>query len=117
MTRLRSDQPVARDSATETRWESRAARAPVVTRVNARLDEATARELEQLVAETGASVTDVIKNAIHCYHLSLAGKGKRSSFDLFGEAGLIGCAEGPANLSTRYKEALTGSLLEKHGVE
>lgn len=86
-------------------------------RLNARLDEATASELARLVEQTGHSVTDVIKSAIHNYHLALAEKSSRSVFEAFTEAGFIGCADGPADLSTRYKEYLTDSLVEKHGLE
>lgn len=113
--RLNREAPAVREPALEQHRRSRAARTAAAIRINARLDDATARELERLIEETGDSVTDVIKSAIHCYHSTLAGKARRSVFELFSEAGLIGCASGPSDLSTHYKEYLTESLLEKHG--
>jgi hypothetical protein len=81
-------------------------------RVNARLDEATRQELRQLQKETGMSVTEVIRESIHRLYLqeSVATRSPVESF-----ADLIGCIEGPADLSTNYKAVLRESLLTKHG--
>lgn len=81
-------------------------------RVNARLDEATSQELRQLQKDTGMSVTEVIRESIHRFYLqeNLATRSPAESF-----ADLIGCIEGPAELSTNYKAALRDSLQAKHG--
>ena len=64
---------------------------------------------------TGASVTEALKAAIHTYHDTLAAKAAPSPQELALRLGLIGCGAGPEDLSTRYKEYLTGSLAQKHG--
>lgn len=81
-------------------------------RVNARLDEATSQELRQLLKETGMSVTEVIRESIHRLYLqeSVETRTPAESF-----ADLIGCIEGPADLSGNYKAVLRDSLLAKHG--
>lgn len=81
------------------------------TRVNARLDEATQRELEQLQRDTGGSVTDVIREAIHRYYLQAASQAHTVADDF---ADLVGCIDGPADLSTHYKAELLASLARKH---
>lgn len=80
-------------------------------RVNARLDEATQRELQQLVRDTGLSVTEIIRASIHRYYLQEAAQAQ-SVADSF--ADLIGSFDGPEDLSSRYKQACTHSLLDKH---
>lgn len=80
-------------------------------RVNARLDEATQRELQQLVRDTGLSVTEVIRAAIHRYYLQEAAQAQ-SVADSF--ADLIGSVDGPADMSVTYKQACTQSLRDKH---
>jgi hypothetical protein len=81
-------------------------------RVNARLDEATSQELRQLLKESGMSVTEVIRESIHRLYLreSVESRTPAESF-----ADLIGCIEGPTDLSTQYKVVLRDSLLAKHG--
>lgn len=81
-------------------------------RVNARLDEATSQELRQLMKETGKSVTEVIRESIHRLYLQ-ASLEAHSPAEAF--ADLIGCIDGPTNLSTNYKAALSDSLRAKHG--
>lgn len=80
-------------------------------RVNARLDEATSQELRQLMKETGKSVTEVIRESIHRLYLqeSLEARSPAETF-----ADLIGCIDGPSDLSTNYKAALRDSLRAKH---
>jgi hypothetical protein len=86
--------------------------APPAARVNARLDEATQRELQQLVRDTGASVTEVIREAIHRYYLQEAAQAHTVADDF---ADLIGSIAGPAELSVDYKRILADSLGRKHG--
>lgn len=81
-------------------------------RVNARLDEGTSQELRHLLKETGMSVTEVIRESIHRFYLQESVE-TRSPAESF--ADLIGCIEGPADLSGNYKAALRDSLLAKHG--
>lgn len=81
-------------------------------RVNARLDENTQRELQQLVRDTGQSVTDVIREAIHRLYLQKAAQTHTVADDF---ADLIGCFDGPADMSVNYKQLLRESLTRKHG--
>lgn len=81
-------------------------------RVNARLDEVTSQELRQLMKETGRSVTEVIRESIHRLYLqeSLEVRTPAEAF-----ADLIGSIDGPSDLSTTYKAAVSDSLRAKHG--
>jgi hypothetical protein len=81
-------------------------------RVNARLDAQHAGKLEELARASGGSVSDVIRDAIDHYHAVKSGSlpGGRKALEK-----LVGFAEGPADLSSRYKSALTESLSRKHG--
>lgn len=81
-------------------------------RVNARLDDASRRELQQLVRDTGRSVTDVIREAIHRFYLQEAAQNHTLAEDF---ADLIGCIDGPGELSVNYKQVLRESLTRKHG--
>ena len=81
-------------------------------RVNARLDEATARVLRQLMQETGMSVTELIPESIHRFYLQERVE-SRTPKEAF--ADLIGSMEGPADLATRYKTELADTLRSKHG--
>lgn len=83
-----------------------------VYRINARLDARRVGKLDALAHATGASVSDVIRDAIDHYHASVAGGGSRGLKAL---EKLIGCARGPRALSRSYKRLLTESLSAKHG--
>lgn len=83
-------------------------------RVNARLDESRAGKLAALCRETGASVTEVIQEAIDVMyerHRQRATKAK----EIFERVGFIGAAEGPPDLSETYRSELTELLEKKHG--
>ena len=84
----------------------------VVYRINARLDARRAGKLNALARATGASVSDVIRDAIDHYHSSVAGGGSEGLRTL---DKLVGCARGPRELSRNYKHLLTESLAVKHG--
>lgn len=83
-------------------------------RINARLDEIHSRKLEYLKRATDAGVSEVVKDAIDVYYDQMKAR-KPSAAEIFQESGFIGIAEGPEDLSTRYKEVLTESLDAKHG--
>lgn len=112
---------LGKDLVANIRRMTRAAEAPAIyetpptdagMRVNARLDEATSQELRQLQKETGMSVTEVIRESIHRLYLqeSVETRTPAESF-----ADLIGCIDGPADLSSNYKGVLRDALLAKHG--
>ena len=83
-----------------------------VYRINARLDATRAGKLDALARATGASVSDVIRDAIDHYHASVAGGGSEGLKAL---EKLVCCARGPRELSRNYKRLLTESLAVKHG--
>jgi hypothetical protein len=87
---------------------------PAALRINARLDPQTAAELAALVKAGGHTVTEVIKNAIHCFYREQSERASQPALELFRAAGLIGCADGPQDLSSRYKDYLGESLVDKH---
>ncbi len=90
---------------------------PAALRINARLDPQTASELDALVKAGGQTVTEVVKNAIHCYYRQQTERASQPALDLFRLAGLIGCADGPPDLSSRYKDYLGESLVQKHALK
>ncbi len=81
-------------------------------RLNARIPEGQYRDVEDLARRTGQTVSDVVREALARYLTEHADRphAARALEDL------IGCAEGPEDLSDRYKDALTESLARKHGL-
>lgn len=81
-------------------------------RLNARIDDALARKLATLRRRLGISTTEIVRRSIeHYYRVTFASGGSPAS--IIEASGLVGCATGPADLSTRYKEELTRSLDSK----
>jgi hypothetical protein len=72
-------------------------------RVNARLDAASARRLDEIRSRTNASVTQVLVTAIQRYRDALAEEGAPRAYEVFREKGFIGCAEGPVDLASDVK--------------
>jgi hypothetical protein len=81
-------------------------------RLNARLDEGLAKKVEFLKRKTSSTTTEVLRRAIEHYYASTA-SGSRDGAKILQETGLIGCAAGPTDLSTRYKEDLSELLAKK----
>jgi hypothetical protein len=81
-------------------------------RLNARLDAVVKRKLEYLKRRTRKSTTDVVRRSIELYYDSLQG-GEEAPARLLEDSGFIGCCEGPADLSKRYKRELTEILTRK----
>jgi hypothetical protein len=80
-----------------------------VTRISASLEPSLARKVAAVQRRTGKSVTDIVKESIETYcdtQLSEAG----STLDALMATGFVGCAEGPEDLSERYKTDLASSL-------
>lgn len=83
-----------------------------MVRVNARLDARRAEKLDELARATGASVSDVIRDAIDYYHAAHPSGSERGRAAL---RKLVGISSGPRDLSSNYKDRLSRSLAEKHG--
>jgi len=84
------------------------------SRINARLDERHSAKLEYLKRTTRMGVSDIVKRGIDLLYEDVQ-KETRDPFEVLAETGFIGSAEGPSDLSARYKEELPGLLAAKHG--
>ena len=58
------------------------------------------------------STTEVVLESIERYYAAVMQE-ERSAEDALASAGFIGCANGPADLSTNYKQELTRTLGRK----
>ncbi|UHD15506.1 ribbon-helix-helix domain-containing protein [Thiocapsa bogorovii] len=81
-------------------------------RVNARLDDARARKLDELCRRTGRSRTDVLRAAIDRYYAQEAVEPPCPA-DILRRNAFIGCGEADTELSRDYKQHLTESLAKK----
>jgi hypothetical protein len=81
-------------------------------RINARLPTDTARKVAYLERRTKQSTTEVVLASIDHYYAAVADEG-RSAEEALALAGFIGCANGPARLSSDYKAELARSLERK----
>ena len=81
-------------------------------RINARLDQALARKVSLVQKRTHRSLSQVVKESLTRYcdeELSEGGEPRA----IFKSAGFVGCADGPADLSSGYKKDLKRSLGRK----
>jgi predicted transcriptional regulator len=84
----------------------------VSERLNARIDDELARKLETLRRRLGMSTTDIVRRSIeHFYEVSV--RSEASPAAIIEASGLVGCAEGAEDLSTRYKDELASTLAGK----
>lgn len=81
-------------------------------RINARLDPELYAKVETLRRMTNQSTTDVLKAAIELYHNAVSGR-VGTPQGVLERTGFIGCAEGPRDLSSKYKGYLAESLSKK----
>ena len=81
-------------------------------RINARLEPPLAKKIAYLKAKSGATTSDVLKRAIEVYYDQEA-EASTSPLAALEKVGFVACAEGPRNLSSRYKAELTRSLKGK----
>ncbi len=83
-------------------------------RVNARLDEERAAKLHRLQSSLRVSASEVVKRALDVLHKEQCEGGGAKTQALL-SSGFVGCAQGPEDLSSRYKQHLTQALEGKHG--
>jgi predicted transcriptional regulator len=81
----------------------------MTARINARLSADLARKVEALRKRTGQSSTEIVKASLESYYAAVTREENPAAL----LADLIGCANGPADLSLSYKQELTKSLLRK----
>lgn len=79
------------------------------SRIGIRLDDALARQLDEIRAITNESTTEVVRSAIALYRASL-GSGRRRAADVLSATGFIGVGAARADLSATYKAELTRNL-------
>ena len=82
-----------------------------MARVNARLSPEVARKLAYLQRRTGKSASEVLVESIERHHAAVTTEDEGPT--LLEQAGFVACADGPADLSTTYKDALSSSLGDK----
>jgi hypothetical protein len=84
----------------------------MTTRLNARVPEEVARKVRYLQARLGRSVTDVVIASLDAYYAQVAREEEPARL----LEDLIGCAEGPGDLSSTYKQQFADSLAAKYGM-
>lgn len=82
-------------------------------RINARLDEAHSEKLRFLAHATRGTISDVLKQAIDLYYARTRIEAG-SALSILQQSGFVGVAESDEDLSANYKDALSGSLEQKH---
>ena len=83
-------------------------------RINARLDDERAEKLRQLRSATRLSASEIVKRAIDLLYRQQRER-SREKLDALLSSDFVGCAEGPDDLASRYKQSLTQALDHKHG--
>jgi hypothetical protein len=81
-------------------------------RINARLTPELARKVSYLRAETRKSTTEIVCESIDHYYETHARRGASMEAILM-RTGFVGCADGPPDLSSSFKDDLTRSLDKK----
>lgn len=81
-------------------------------RINARLTGEDARRFRELQKREGRSASDLLRDALREYHATRT-RPRIDAAALFASTGFVGGGEGPADLSTRYKDHLTEALEDK----
>ena len=83
-------------------------------RINARLDDARTAKLRQLQSSLRVSASEIVKRGLDLLHKEQCeGVGAKTKALLASD--FVGCAEGPEDLSGRYKQHLARALEDKHG--
>lgn len=80
------------------------------SRINARLDRATARKLALLKRRTGLTTSEIIRDALERLYQEVGAPGAAAA--VLERSGFIGCAAGPEDLSASY-ERLQGETLKR----
>jgi hypothetical protein len=82
------------------------------SRINARLDDDLAAQLEELRRLTGKTLTELVEAALRAYCAQL-GQAPKAPYEVFRKSGFIGTGRGPRHLARDYKRELTKSLGRK----
>jgi hypothetical protein len=82
-------------------------------RINARVDAATQRQLEELTLSTGQTISHVLREAVAVYHAQVKGARPRPE-RLLAMVGQYSSGRGDG--STNYKAIVAEAMEEKYGV-
>jgi len=86
-------------------------------RINARLDEKSEQDLLFIKEQTGETVTQIIKELVaERADVLRKQRGSGNKMQVLLQSDFVGCAEGPEDLSEKYKDYLHKGWKEKHGV-
>jgi hypothetical protein len=81
-------------------------------RINARLPPDVARKVAYLERRKHMSTTQVLRESIEHYYAAVTQE-KGTAAETLERAGFVGCASGPADLSSSYKAELASSVGKK----
>lgn len=81
-------------------------------RVNARLDDATAKKLAELRRRTGRSTSEIVRDALDNFYRERVTE-DRDAAAILRETGFVASAGGSGGLSTQYKREIARSLARK----
>lgn len=81
-------------------------------RINARIDAELYAKVMALRRTTNQSTTEVLEAAIELYYDAVSGRVVTPQ-RVFERTGFVGCAEGPRDLSSKYKGYLAESVSKK----
>jgi hypothetical protein len=85
-----------------------------VRKINARITASVDKKLQEIVRATGSNMSQVIMAAIESFHSRGMASEAIPPYELARQAGIIGCAKGPGDLSKKYKKYLTADLEKKY---
>ena len=80
-------------------------------RVNARLEEELLARLSRTARLTGKTMTEMVREALERYVADA--RPEQDPLGALRDAGFVGCAEGPVELSSEYKTLLGATLGKK----
>ena len=84
-------------------------------RINARVDEATQRQVAELVRATGRTTSDVVRAAIALYYAQVR-KERPPPKRLLAMVGKYQSRDGRTDVSTNYKQVIAESLADKYNL-
>lgn len=82
------------------------------TRLNARIDDDLAEQLQQLSRQSGKTLTEIIVAAIRAWTRQELRK-RTSAAEVFTKAGFVGSGKGPRDLARNSKQYIARSLKRK----
>jgi predicted transcriptional regulator len=86
-------------------------------RINARVDEATQKQLDELILSTGQSISHVVREAIAVYHVQVRKQQQRPlPRKLLAMVGRGRSKDGRTDVSENYKDIVTAAIEEKYAL-